>query len=172
MASNPYRIPGQAEICQDNGRPVRVVQDLARQECSCPAEPAEEHLSAWIFEACSPSGQIRAREPVRGRVTVDMQGLRIESGNAVVGAHPKIAAAIVEHAAQGIAGKPITLTVNKECARLSIELVQTVLSAHPHGCSSIEQQRVHPIVAQRRRIVDVMLVGLELAGYRIETLQA
>jgi hypothetical protein len=63
------------------------------------------------------------------------------------------------------------LCVNSERARLRLEFVQAILGTYPHRARAIEVHRVHPVIAQRPRTMNVVLIDRELACFRIETLQ-
>ena len=86
---------------------------LSGMEDSGSVKAPEEHLSTSILEARAPAGQVRARQSLRSRVTLDRRALRIESRYPIIGTHPKVAVVIFEDAAHCIARQAIPLRVRR-----------------------------------------------------------
>src|SRR5580704_8674395 len=169
--SDVNRTARQAKFRENDWGGVRGVRDAVGMENSGSVKAPEEHLSTWIFEARAPAGQVRARQSLRSRVTLDRQALRIESRYPIIGTHPKVAVVIFEDAAHCIARQAIALRVRSERSRLRVKLVQPVLGTYPHTARAIKVHRVHPVVAQGPGTIYVVCVRGELTRGRIETME-
>src|SRR5262249_29876438 len=150
--------PRQPEVSQYCPRNERSVRDLGGIEGRGTAEAAEEHLPAWTFEAGTPARQVRARNSVGDRKAPELPRLRIEAGQALVGSQPKLARAVFQNAAHHVSRETVLLVIGLEGPGIRVKFVQTVLRADPHIARAIEMDGIYAIVAQRARVVGVVLV--------------
>src|SRR5271154_4879582 len=67
---------------------VRRIRYAVGVEDGGSVKAPEEHLSTAILEARAPAGQVRARQSLRSRITIDRLALRIESSYPLITAHP------------------------------------------------------------------------------------
>src|SRR5437763_211001 len=156
-ASDLNRTARKPKFREHKWRGVRRVRNSVGVEGSSSVKAPEEHLSTWALEARAPARQVRPRQSLRGRVTLDSGALRVESRYSIIGAHPKLAVIIFQDAAHCIAGQTIAARVDGKRTRLRVKLVQPVLGTHPHRARAIEVHRVHPVVAQAEGTIHVVL---------------
>src|SRR5271166_7213597 len=104
----------QPKIRENHWGCVRRVRNAVRVEDSGSVKAPEEHLSTSILEARATAGQVRARQSLSCRVTLDRLALWIESGYPIVGIHPKITVVIFEDASHCIARHAVRPRVDGE----------------------------------------------------------
>src|ERR1700733_6663163 len=170
-ASDVNRSARQAKFRENHRGCVRRVRYSVGVEDTGSVKTPEEHLSAAILEARAPAGQVRTRQSLCCRVTINRRDLRIESRYPVIGTHPKVAVVIVEDAGHSIAWDAIAPRIDGERARPGVKLVQPVLCADPHGAGTIKVHRVHSVVAQCPGAIHIVFVAGELTRRRIKTMQ-
>src|SRR5947207_8889181 len=132
VSSDLYWITKQAEIGENDEWCMGRINDIVRIEGRSAVVTAEKHLSTRTLETCAPTGQIRPRQPLGSREGREHFGVRVESCDTVVRAHPQIAAFIFQDAAHRIARKAVLLCPGTEPTRQRIESIQPILSAHPN----------------------------------------
>src|ERR1700722_1461204 len=169
--SDVDRSARQPKFGENQGRCVGRIRNTVRAKDSASVKAPEVHLSTLILEARAPAGQVRARQSLRDRVTIDRCALRIESCYPPIRTDPKVAVVIFEDAADCIARQTIALRVDGEGACLRVKLVQPVLGTYPHGSRAIKVHRIYPVVAQGPGPIHVMCVGGELTRRWIETME-
>ena len=79
---------------------------------------------------------------------------------------------VLQNAANDTSGQPVLLVVVLEGPSYRIESVETILRSYPERAKMIEVKRIHPIIAQRFRIVWMMFINLVPPSFGIETMQA
>ena len=135
FSADAHRPVEDGEVRDDDGRHVRVVADVLREERGDPIAAAEEQLSIPPVLRATPLVLV-ARQPV-GRVVVSERlRPRIETGDPLLAADPQPDLRRRRAGPQIVARQAIQLRVARECFMLAVEPVQAQPRRQPE-CSGV-----------------------------------
>ena len=172
-ATDRHRLAKQPEVGENDRRNKRVVFNAVGIEDVETVDAAEIHLAGpCALVEGRENVELVALKTVQDIVVPESLCLRVEAGQAVVGADPQLALRVFQDAFDGVVGQAFLLGVDRRALAFGpVESTQAAGGAHPELTSLVFMQDSHSVVGQAGQILRIAPIPLEGFCRRVEPVE-